>query len=145
MFGNKKTEENSNSSKKTILPSSNSGGINSLVQDTSVEGDITSGSDIRIDGFLKGTLDCKAKVIIGSSGKVEGKITCQHAVIEGSFSGNLTVKEILDVRQSASIDGEIQTGRLIVESGATFNVNCNMGAGSKSIKKKLKEGELVTS
>lgn len=136
MFGTKKTEDNGNGSKKTILPSSNSGGINSLVQNTRVTGDVTSSADIRIDGYLKGTLDCKAKVIIGATGEVDGNIKCINAVIEGVFSGDLSVEEILDIRRNAKISGNIHTDKLIVESGATFNVNCSMGG--------LKKGKLKT-
>ena len=132
MFGNKKMEETKNNgSKKGILPVGSAGAINSLVHDTQVEGDIKSGSDIRIDGKLIGKLECKAKVIIGQSGSVDGEISCKNAVIEGAFSGTLKVHEILDIRSSAKIDGEISTNKLIVESGAVFNVKCNMGVLAK--------------
>lgn len=101
--------------------------LNSLVKDTRIEGKITSESDIRIDGFLKGTLDCKARVIIGPTGHISGEVTCQSAVIEGKFEGELSVGEVLNVRETAHITGEVSTKKLIVQSGAIFNVSCVMG------------------
>jgi cytoskeletal protein CcmA (bactofilin family) len=126
MFGsnNKATEE----AKKTngATPTSPAGSLNALVKGTTIEGTITCDSDLRIDGTIKGKLICKAKVIIGPTGAVEGEIKCQNAVIEGRFKGILVVTELLNVRETAEIDGEITTNKLLVQSGAKFNVACHM-------------------
>lgn len=100
--------------------------LNALVKGTTVEGTINCDSDLRIDGTIKGKLICKAKVIIGPTGVVEGEIKCQNAVIEGRFKGILVVTELLNVRETADIDGEITTNKLLVQSGAKFNVSCHM-------------------
>ena len=53
---------------------------------------------------------------------------CQPRLsVEGKFEGNLHVTELLNVRETASISGEVATNKLIVQSGATFNVSCSMG------------------
>lgn len=126
MFGSSKKEENK-SKGSAIIPSATSHSLNSLVAGTTVEGAVNSESDIRIDGTVKGKLICKAKVIIGPSGFVQGEIRCENAVIEGKFDGHLMVNELLNVRESAHIKGEVQTDKLIVQSGAIFNVSCQMG------------------
>lgn len=101
--------------------------LNSLVKGTEIEGKVRAESDIRIDGVIKGSLDCEAKVIIGPTGYIEGQINCVNAIIEGQFEGKLVVKELLNVRNTAKINGEITTNKLIVEAGAIFNVSCRMG------------------
>ena len=101
--------------------------INSLSKGTNIEGTIFAESDIRVDGKVNGTLDCKGKLIVGPTGVVEGTITCVNAVIEGVIKGNLTVAELLHVKESATINGEIVTDKLIVQAGAVFNVKCQMG------------------
>ena len=128
MFGNKKT-----TSIETMSTTSNSSAINTLVEGTHVDGTINSTNDIRIDGRITGTINCEGKLIIGPSGKVEGIVVCQNAVIEGYFSGDLQVKEVLDVRESATILGEIKTSKLLVQNGATFNGNCDMGSKLKNL------------
>lgn len=120
MFGNK----DNGTSMPSALPSN---ALNSLVENTIVEGQVTSESDIRVDGTIRGSLICKAKVIIGPKGYIEGKIVCANAMIEGRFEGDLQVSELLNVRKTAVITGEINTKKLIVESGAIFNVSCRMG------------------
>jgi cytoskeletal protein CcmA (bactofilin family) len=126
MFGsNKKETSNINSSKVTTPPGSHS--LNTLVHGTVVEGAIKSDSDIRVDGVIKGSLHCNAKVIIGPTGHVEGEIRCVNAVIEGKFEGNLQVSELLNIRESAVVNGDVKTNQLIVQAGAVFNVTCAMG------------------
>lgn len=123
MFG-KKTE-NSNQSMTTT--STTGGAINSLVSGTEIKGTINASSDIRIDGKITGTLNCSGRVIIGQQGSVKGDIFCQNAVIEGKFDGKLEVNETLSVKETAEVKGDINTQKLMVQNGAVFNVNCNMG------------------
>ncbi|MCB0663510.1 MAG: polymer-forming cytoskeletal protein [Saprospiraceae bacterium] len=127
MLGGKK---DNNGRSGTIIPASTSHGLNSIVQGTALTGDINAGNDIRIDGTIKGNLTCKSKVIVGPTGVIEGDVHCQNAVVEGKFKGNLTVRELLHVKESASMEGKIYTGKIIVQSGAVFNVSCQMGADS---------------
>jgi cytoskeletal protein CcmA (bactofilin family) len=126
MFGNNvKKEVQKNSATRTPIQGVNT--INSIAFGTRLEGTINADNDIRIDGVIKGNLMCKGKVIIGPKGKVDGEIKCKNAVIEGVFNGKLKVSDLLNVRESARIEGDIDTNQLIVQSGAMFNVSCNMG------------------
>lgn len=129
MFGSKKNKATPASNHKGSTPSSTSNALNSLVKGTKVEGTVSSESDIRVDGIIVGTLICKAKVIIGPTGAVEGDVQCENAVIEGRFEGNLKVNQLLTVKDSAEVHGDVNTNKLLVQSGATFNVTCRMGAG----------------
>jgi len=113
--------------RSSVAPSANSNSLNSLVQGTVIEGTVNAQNDIRIDGKLTGNLICSGKVIIGPQGFIEGDIKCDNAVIEGRFDGVLTVSELLNVKETATINGEITTNKLIVQSGAIFNVACRMG------------------
>lgn len=127
MFGNTKSNEESKSG--VSAPSSS---LNALAKGTSVEGTVRCESDLRIDGSIKGKLYCKAKVIIGPTGSIEGEVECQNAVIEGGFKGILRVSELLNVRETAEVDGEISTNKLLVQSGARFNVSCKMEIGASA-------------
>jgi cytoskeletal protein CcmA (bactofilin family) len=129
MFGTKDNTASQPTASKTSAPAPS--GANILVKGTSVEGKIISEGDIRIDGVLHGSLDCKAKVVIGTTGVVDGDIICQNALIEGKFDGKLIVKEMLSLRGSAQVTGEVHTQKLVVEAGALFNVTCKMGGNDK--------------
>jgi cytoskeletal protein CcmA (bactofilin family) len=86
--------------------------------------------NIQIEGLIKGTLTSKGKVVIGSAGVVEGDVLCQHAEISGKVNGKLKIADILFLKSSAKVDGDIQTGKLVMESGVQFNGNCSMGTAA---------------
>jgi cytoskeletal protein CcmA (bactofilin family) len=93
---------------------------------TIIEGQIKVDTDIQIDGTVKGTITSKNKVILGVNSKLEGDINCQEAEISGKVVGKINVKEILFLKGAASVDGDIVTGKLVMESGVKFNGKCNM-------------------
>jgi cytoskeletal protein CcmA (bactofilin family) len=136
MFGSNKGKDSNKG--KTNAPSTSGSGhsLNSLVQGTIVEGDVSSKNDIRIDGMIKGSLRCEAKVIVGPSGAIEGQVTCQSAVFEGSFEGELTVKELLTIKESAKVSGQVRYGKLVVQPGAVLAGDVRMNGQQPTQKTK---------
>ncbi|HCS21611.1 MAG TPA: cell shape determination protein CcmA [Bacteroidetes bacterium] len=100
---------------------------------TSITGDINSSGDLRIDGTVKGNVYSKARLVLGPNGKIEGDIHAQNADIQGAVKGKLMVGEILFLKTSALINGDIITNKLVVESGAEFNGNCIMKSASRIV------------
>ena len=126
MFGNSKNDNKTNG----VISTPSTSTSNSLVQGTSIEGTVQAEKDIRIDGMMSGTLICKGKLIIGPTGTVIGDAQCENAVIEGRFEGVLSVGEVLHVKETAKVEGDISTQKLIVQPGSIFNVKCKMGSVS---------------
>jgi len=143
MFGSKKNEPTVR--KSNNIGSGPSHALNSLVQGTEVSGTVTSDSDIRVDGKLSGDLNCASKMIIGPTGSIEGDVQCENALIEGSFKGNLKVRNTLHIKENAKVDGDISTDKLIVDQGAEFNVTCNMGTSPSQAKTEQRIAEKATS
>ena len=113
-----------------------------LEKSTSVNGDIVSEGDFRIDGTLNGSLKTKGKVVIGKEGSVKGEVACSNADVEGTINGNLNVSGILSLRSSSVIEGDVVIGKLIVESGATLKATCSMNKeGNKGDLKFLKKSD----
>ena len=111
------------------------GKTNRIVEATQIKGDIFSPADFRLDGELLGNFTSNGKLVIGPSGKVIGDIVCKNADIEGVFNGKITVHELLNIKASATVEGEVVIGKLAVEPGAHFTATCVM-----QIKKKKKDG-----
>ena len=95
---------------------------------TTLKGDISSNGDLRIDGTIIGNISSAAKIVIGSSGIVEGDLTGNQADIVGKVSGNIRAKELLQLRGEAVVNGNLYAGKLQIEPSATFNGQCHMGA-----------------
>lgn len=93
---------------------------------TTLEGDMISSGDIRIDGTLNGNIQCSAKVIIGENGSVKGDLTGSQADIMGKVTGSIKVKELLQLKGGCQVNGNIAAGKLHIEATAKFNGQCQM-------------------
>lgn len=111
---------------------------NRIERSTKITGDIVSEADFRIDGTLEGAITTSGKVVIGKEGVINGNVNCAFADVEGKFNGKIEVKESLSLKSTSSIEGEVIIGKLIVESGASFNAKCSMRSAKevKSISEK---------
>ena len=114
-----------------------SGQYSRIENSSKLTGDIVSEADFRIDGTLEGTIKTSGKVIVGKEGKINGTIDCETADIEGSIKGSLKVKTILFLKSTSSVEGDVLIGKLIVESGASFNANCSMRSQEENQVKSL--------
>lgn len=126
MFNKKNTDNPGRDSGSGRNGQNMAAGHNMIVASTKLTGNVVAQNDFRIDGEFEGSLDCEAKVIIGEGGRFEGDIKCANAVVEGRFKGQLNVREVLYVKESAEIFGEVVTGKLVVQSGSIFEVKCKM-------------------
>lgn len=99
---------------------------NVIAKKTFIKGEINSDGDFRIDGVVEGVVKAKGRVIIGKEGKVEGAVECSNADVEGEVSGNLLVANMLTLKSTAIVSGDVVIGKLTVEPGASFNATCNM-------------------
>jgi len=111
----------------------NTNKINMIGVGTTIEGSINSNENIRFDGNLIGNLNTKGKVFIGQSGTVTGEIRCKNCEVEGVVDGKIVVEELLSLRSMSKLFGEIKTGKLAIEPGATFTGKCDMGGKKEGV------------
>lgn len=107
---------------------------NTIGKGTTVEGNIETYGNLRIDGRVIGNIITKSKLVLGQSSQVEGNILAQNAEVFGEIKGKIEVSDLLTLKSSSMIHGDILTSKLIVETGAKFNGGCKMGSVVKEIK-----------
>lgn len=113
--------------------------INIIRKGTEIKGDVACTGDIRIDGTLVGNLRSEGKVVVGPQGIIEGEVICKNADISGTIKATLGVKELLQLKATANILGDINANKLSIEPGATFTGSCNMGTVVNGIKNEEKQ------
>ncbi len=117
--------------KQSMLPSLRK--PNPISENTTLTGDFSSESDLRIDGKLEGTVKTSGKVVIGKNGFIKGTVECTHADFEGKFSGKLIVSGLLTLKPSSLVSGEMVIGKLAVEPGASIDATCKMKGSLKAV------------
>ena len=113
-----------------IEQESGSNTFNQIVSGTVIKGEVISDNDIRFDGTLNGNLTTKGKIIIGATGVINGEINCKNSDIFGKVEGKIRVSELLSLKSTAKISGDIITNKLAIEPNAIFTGTCNMGGNS---------------
>ena len=128
-----------NSNKEVSRPSVTESIANRISKGAIIEGDVQSETDIRIDGRIKGRLQCAAKIVVGATGTFEGDMHCKEASLEGQVTGKIDVSGLLTIKKSAHIEGEVFYKRLIVEEGANITGSLTMSGGTtKSLRNEKK-------
>lgn len=105
--------------------------INLISKGTRIAGDIVSEGDIRIDGYLKGNIKSKGRLVVGESGAIEGEVECVNVEVAGKVKGKISAAELLTMKSTAMVSGEITTSKLSVEPGSLFSGTCRMGQATE--------------
>ena len=119
---------------ETMKNSEPTAAVNMIGAGTIITGDVISKGDIRVDGTLKGSVNTEGKVVLGREGVIEGDVVCKDADISGIIKARITVSQLLSLKTSAKLTGDIITNKLSIEPGAEFTGSCSMGAVIKDIK-----------
>lgn len=106
--------------------------INIINAGTSIIGDLNSEGDLRIDGIVKGSISVKTKLVLGPSSKIDGNVKAANCDVQGIVNGNINIEDLLTVKATAKIIGDITSQKLVIESGAEFNGNSQMGVSKTS-------------
>ena len=118
-------------SKKELEQLSNSS--THIAKGTVIEGNIESHGNIRIDGTVIGNVKCKSKVAMGEASIVEGNILSQNAEIAGEIKGLIEIYDLLILKPTGVVNGDIVANKMVVEVGGAFNGKCKMGTVVKEI------------
>ena len=106
---------------------------NIIGQGTSLEGSLDTTGNLRIEGKVIGKIATKAKLVLGNTAWIKGNIIAQNAEVGGEVQGTIEVTELLTLKPTAVVHGDIITSKLVFEEGAKFNGKCKMGKQAQEI------------
>ena len=99
-----------------------------ISQGIKIKGEVSGKEDLFIDGILEGKLDLVgASVTIGPNGQVKADIVAREIVVRGSVAGKLTARDRVQLWNTGSVAGEVQTERLAIEDGAILRGKVEAG------------------
>jgi cytoskeletal protein CcmA (bactofilin family) len=85
----------------------------------SVVGDVAASEDLLVEGAVSGSIDMPGYALtIAAGARVDARILARDVTILGSFSGRITATEIIDVRETAKVSGEIAAPKVSLAEGA---------------------------
>ena len=97
---------------------------------TEFVGELRFRDTFRIDGRLRGKVVSENTLIVGESGQVDAEIDCGVVSIRGSVSGHVTGRQRIELLAGGRAQGTLISPRLVIEEGAFFQGECDMGASA---------------
>lgn len=99
-----------------------------ISKDTIIEGSFSAQQDVRLDGQISGDVRCAKRLVMGESGRIEGTVIADTAVIMGLVEGEVRIKDSLHLKSTAVINGKILARSILVDEGAKYNGECRVGS-----------------
>ncbi|MDQ2833677.1 MAG: polymer-forming cytoskeletal protein [Acidobacteriota bacterium] len=97
-----------------------------------IRGDLSGQEDLFIDGDVEGTITLKgSRLTIGPNAQIKADINVRDIVIFGRLAGNIHAAGRVDLRQSASVKGDIFAGRLSIEESAVLSGRVELQASTE--------------
>ena len=100
--------------------------VSRISEGTSVTGEIKSSNDIRVDGCVKGKLYSEGRIVVGEHAIIDGTLLCNNLDLWGKMEGDVYVKDLLSLKNTSSVTGNLHVRKLQVEMGAELNGTCKM-------------------
>jgi cytoskeletal protein CcmA (bactofilin family) len=89
-------------------------------KDTLVKGELTSSTDMLIEGRVEGQIQGAKRVIVGESGDVQARIDAQVVTIRGTVRGDCQGSKKVEITSTGKVFGNIASRAIVVAEGATF-------------------------
>ncbi len=97
-----------------------------------VEGEVASKGNINVEGEVYGSIKTDQHLRVGRGAKIFANIKAQSAFVSGTIAGNIKIKDRLELTDSATIIGDVETKTIIVAEGGTIHGKVEMLSDTKS-------------
>jgi cytoskeletal protein CcmA (bactofilin family) len=99
-----------------------------------IKGEITGNEDLRLDSRVEGLVSIGGfRLTVGPGAHMNGNIVAREAVISGEVNGDIRACDRIEIMKSASIVGDLSTGKITIEEGANFKGSVEVGSNNTQI------------
>src|SRR5260370_18742705 len=110
-----------------------------------VKGEISGDEDLMVDGKGEGAIAVgEQRLTVGHNGQDTGGLAASEIIISGKVDGNQNVvSESIEIKKEASVIGNVNTRRILIEDGAGFKGSIEIEESSKHVDSNLNNSPLV--
>jgi cytoskeletal protein CcmA (bactofilin family) len=95
-------------------------GLLVVQDDTIIKGEVRNCRHIEVFGYVEGKVAADS-VVIHRGGRCYGTLRSGTAEVSGTLQGNVFVKNLINIRSSAEVSGNVQYGALAMEVGGNLS------------------------
>jgi len=97
-----------------------------------IKGDLQGSEDLTIEGQVEGKIELKENVLtIGSNARIKAQVLAKTVIILGTVNGDVTASEKVDIRDGATVEGDVVSPKVAIAEGAQFHGTVDMSSGTK--------------
>ena len=97
-----------------------------------IKGDLQGSEDLTIEGQVEGKIELKDNVLtIGPNGRIKAQVFAKTVIVLGTVNGNVTASEKVDIRDGATVDGDVASPKVAIAEGAQFHGSVDMKPASR--------------
>ena len=103
------------------------GGIGAFLDEgTEIEGKYACVGTVVLNGKLRGEINAKDTLIIGSRASVHAIVQAGSLIVHGEIVGNVTAAKRVELKGGARITGDIEAPVIVMEEGVLLEGQCHM-------------------
>ena len=102
-----------------------------IAKGATFDGTLTGNSDVQIDGTFQGRVRVSGHVTVTATGTVKAQLHGKIVVVAGRVEGNVTADGRIELKETATLTGDITAPRILIREGATFDGQVHMKAPGK--------------
>lgn len=107
---------------RTVAPST------SVDASSELEGRLRCKQTLRIDGQVKGEIECDKAVLIGAEARVLASIEADEVQVSGRVEGNIAARRKITLERTAVVIGDLTTPGIVIEEGAKLKGRIVIGS-----------------
>lgn len=92
-------------------------GVLILGEDAILKGNVTNARRVEVHGYIEGDIAAD-QVLVHQGGRLYGGVKSKSAEVSGTLQGEVRVQELIAIKSSGSVSGNVKYGRLAMEEGA---------------------------
>src|SRR5688572_31979202 len=92
------------------------------------DGTFRSSRDLRIDGEVKGTIECQGTLLVAQGANVTAKVEAENITVAGDLNGDIRCRGRLQIMPSGQVRGKVMTETLVINEGAFYEGQLEMSA-----------------
>ena len=88
--------------------------------------------DLRVEGQVKGTINCKGTLYVAHGATVDAVIEAENITVAGDLEGEVNCRGKMQILESGKVKGKISTSTLVINEGAFYEGQLTMESGDQS-------------
>ncbi len=97
--------------------------------DAKFKGELSFEKGVKVFGGFEGQINTKGNLVVASEGSIQADVEAGSITVEGELKGNIAAQDIVELKSTARLQGDLSCQRLVVVDGASFVGHCSVGNG----------------